>query len=98
LAARDEASAFAQRLARSADLVLAPSALGVAPVGLAFTGDPVMCRAWSLLGLPASNVPAHRVGGLPVGVQCVGLTHNDDDFLRHLSAVAAAISEKEPCP
>jgi Asp-tRNA(Asn)/Glu-tRNA(Gln) amidotransferase A subunit family amidase len=97
LAARDEALAFARRLAATADVLLAPSALGVAPIGLEFTGDPVMCRAWSLLGLPASNVPAHTCAGLPVGVQCIGLT-NDDDFLRHLSAVEAAISEQELCP
>ncbi len=98
LAARDEALACARRLASTADVLLAPSALGVAPIGLAFTGDPVMCRPWSLLGLPATNVPGHTVGGLPVGVQCVGLTPDDDSFLRHVAAVEAAISEQEPCP
>ena len=68
----EEARNHLEPLGEAIDLVLAPSALGVAPVGLASTGDPVMCRAWTLLGVPAANVPFHRRGdGLPVGVQAV---------------------------
>jgi Asp-tRNA(Asn)/Glu-tRNA(Gln) amidotransferase A subunit family amidase len=75
-----------------ADLVLTPSALGVAPVGLDFTGDPVMCRPWTLLGLPAANVPAfRRPDGLPVGVQAVGLDTDDLQYLDTLAAVEAAL-------
>jgi Asp-tRNA(Asn)/Glu-tRNA(Gln) amidotransferase A subunit family amidase len=96
LEGRREALRTLAPLSAAADLVLAPSALGVAPEGHAFTGDPVMCRPWTLLGLPAANVPAYRRGdGLPVGVQFVGLDHDDLSYLTSLALVEAALNEKE---
>ena len=96
LEAREEARRLLAPLAVAADLVLAPSALGVAPEGLAFTGDPVMCRPWTLLGLPAANVPAYRRGdGLPVGVQFVGLAADDLSFLADLALVETVLTQKE---
>jgi len=96
LEAREEARRLLAPLAVAADLVLAPSALGVAPEGLAFTGDPVMCRPWTLLGLPAANVPAYRRGdGLPVGVQLVGLAADDLSFLADLALVETVLTQKE---
>ena len=63
------------------DLLLTPSATGEAPAGLAFTGDPVFCRPWSLLGLPCVHLPlGHGANGLPVGLQLVG-RHGDDPRL-----------------
>lgn len=65
----------------SHDVLLAPSATGEAPEGLAHTGDPLFCRAWSLLGLPCVHLPfMHGPGGLPVGLQLVG-RHGDDHRL-----------------
>lgn len=96
LQARDEARALLAPLSVAADLVLTPSAPGVAPEGLASTGDPVMCRPWTLLGLPAANVPAHRRhDGLPVGVQIVGLAGNDLSYLADLALAEAALSQRE---
>ena len=96
LEAREEARRLLTPLAVAADLVLAPSALGAAPEGLAFTGDPVMCRPWTLLGLPAANVPAYRRGdGLPVGVQFVGLAADDLSFLADLALVETVLTQKE---
>lgn len=55
------------------DILLAPSAEGVAPAGLASTGDPIFSRMWSLLGNPCVHVPVARgTGGMPVGVTLVG--------------------------
>ncbi len=57
-----------------ADLVLAmPSALGVAPLGLHSTGDPIMCTLGTALDLPAINVPG-LMGphGMPLGLQLMG--------------------------
>jgi Asp-tRNA(Asn)/Glu-tRNA(Gln) amidotransferase A subunit family amidase len=55
------------------DGVLTPSATGVPPVGLEFTGDSLFCRAWTLIGAPCVSVPiAWTAGGLPVSVQVVG--------------------------
>ncbi len=57
------------------DALLVPAALGEAPLRAAgHTGDPLPCRAWTFLGVPALSVPG-LVGpaGMPVGVQLVGL-------------------------
>ncbi|MQA83559.1 MAG: amidase [Streptosporangiales bacterium] len=59
-------------LFRDVDVVLAPSVLGEAPAGLDTTGDPLLCRAWTLLGTPAVAVPGLLgADGLPLGVQVV---------------------------
>ncbi|HLX80786.1 MAG TPA: amidase [Burkholderiales bacterium] len=61
-----------------ADAVLAPCAPGEAPLGLAATGDPIFCRIWTLLGVPAMSVPCIRgPNGLPVGVQVIGRIGDD---------------------
>jgi Asp-tRNA(Asn)/Glu-tRNA(Gln) amidotransferase A subunit family amidase len=84
-------------LAATVDLVLGPSALGAAPKGLESTGDPVMCRPWTLLGLPAANVPAfRRPDGLPVGVQFAGLRRDDLSYLNQLALVEAALTHAAP--
>jgi Asp-tRNA(Asn)/Glu-tRNA(Gln) amidotransferase A subunit family amidase len=56
------------------DALLVPAALGEAPLRTeGHTGDPLLCRAWTFLGVPALSVPG-MVGpaGMPVGVQLVG--------------------------
>jgi Asp-tRNA(Asn)/Glu-tRNA(Gln) amidotransferase A subunit family amidase len=96
LTARDEALQAMVPLAATTDLVLMPSALGAAPIGLASTGDPVMCRAWTLLGLPTASVPAWRQpGGLPVGVQLAGTSRDDFSYLTYLALAEAALTHKE---
>ena len=93
LEARAEALQALVPLAAVTDLLLAPSALGVAPVGLDFTGDPVMCRPWTLLGVPAANVPAwRRPDGLPVGVQLIGTRRDDLGYLTNLALAEAALT------
>ncbi|MFN4360710.1 MAG: amidase [Hylemonella sp.] len=70
------------------DVLLTPSTTGVAPEGLAATGDPLFCRSWSLLGLPAVHLPLMRnAKGLPVGLQLVGRMGEDHKLLaaaRHI--------------
>jgi Asp-tRNA(Asn)/Glu-tRNA(Gln) amidotransferase A subunit family amidase len=64
------------------DVLLAPSTLGEAPEGLADTGDPLFCRAWSLLGLPCVHLPfTTGEHGLPVGLQLVGRRGDDHRLL-----------------
>ena len=77
------------------DAILVPSALGVPPAGLAFTGDPLLCRPFTLLGGPALALPgAWTPDGLPVGIALVGPPHTDRRVLACarwlLGAVTAA--------
>ncbi|MFH1044186.1 MAG: amidase [Pseudomonadota bacterium] len=60
------------------DVLLSPSAPGEAPAGLAATGDPIFCRMWTMLHVPAINLPC-GLGpqGLPVGVQIIGRRGDD---------------------
>jgi Asp-tRNA(Asn)/Glu-tRNA(Gln) amidotransferase A subunit family amidase len=64
------------------DIVLAPSAEGEAPSGLAATGDPIFNRMWTLLGNPCVHVPLGTgSGGMPVGVTLIGRRWSDAQTL-----------------
>jgi Asp-tRNA(Asn)/Glu-tRNA(Gln) amidotransferase A subunit family amidase len=70
-----------QLLNQSVDLIIAPSAIGEATLIKEGTGDPIFCRAWTLLGLPCINLNiASGPNGLPVGVQLIA-AYGQDDFL-----------------
>jgi amidase len=62
----------------AADVVLAPSAPGEAPKGIASTGDPIFNRPWHLLGCPMINLPFGRGdAGLPLGISVIGRPGDD---------------------
>ena len=62
------------------DVLLAPSAVGEAPVGTN-TGDSTLASPWSLMHVPTMNVPVFKgPNGLPVGAQVIG-RRNDDRAL-----------------
>jgi len=64
------------------DGVLTPSTTGVPLLGLDFTGDPVFCRVWTLIGAPCVSLPlAWTGGGLPAGLQLVGAPGRDFELL-----------------
>ncbi len=71
------------------DLWISPSAPGVAPEGLASTGDPVMNLPWTHSGLPTLNLPSgFNEDGLPYGLQVAGAWYQDEALLAwgaHLS-------------
>jgi Asp-tRNA(Asn)/Glu-tRNA(Gln) amidotransferase A subunit family amidase len=67
---------------KSFSAILTPAAMGPAPHGLAATGSPIMNGLWTYLGMPAVSLPLLQVNGLPVGVQLVGLRHDDGRLLR----------------
>ena len=70
------------------DVLLAPSAPGEAPAGLASTGDPIFSRMWTLLGNPCVGVPVGSgPSGLPIGVTVIGPRWGDGQAL----AVAAQL-------
>jgi Asp-tRNA(Asn)/Glu-tRNA(Gln) amidotransferase A subunit family amidase len=82
---RERAIAFFTQWLEGFDAVLAPSAPGPAPRGLATTGDPSCCTLWSLLGFPAINLPVGLAQRMPVGLQLAAPGGRDDSLL----AVAA---------
>ena len=91
LHAYDTASAcrsIFDRIAAPFDAVLTPSTVGVAPEGLAATGAMTFNAMWSLLHVPAINVPGLQgSNGMPVGLTLTGPRFSD----RHLLAVAASL-------
>ena len=93
--ALDLASVWSGRLAAvfaEVDFLLAPSAPGEAPEGLAGTGDPLFCRMWNLLRVPSITLPA-GVGpnGLPLGIQLIGAIGEDDRLIRDADWVWARL-------
>ena len=55
------------------DLLVTPATLGAAPAGIASSGDSLLNRNWSLLGVPALSLPnGVDPRGLPLAIQLVG--------------------------
>jgi Asp-tRNA(Asn)/Glu-tRNA(Gln) amidotransferase A subunit family amidase len=75
------------------DVLLTPSAVGEAPLGLGSTGDPAFGRIWTLLGTPCVALPwARGPAGMPVGVQLVGPRGEDPALLRHAGWIERALA------
>lgn len=63
--------ALLDQLFADVDVIVAPAVLGEPPMADS-TGDPLLCRMWTLLGTPAIAVPGLTGrAGLPVGVQVI---------------------------
>ena len=74
------------------DALLCPSAPGEAPEGVEYTGDPRFNSIWTLAHEPCVTLPAGSgSSGLPLGVQLVGLRHEDDRLLSLSAWVAASL-------
>ena len=73
---------------RDVDLILTPSAAGVAPIGLDATGSASFSAIWTVCHTPSMTLPLYRGDhDLPVGMQFVA--RRDDD--RNLFRLAAWI-------
>ena len=83
LAVGRRARALLPEVFRDIDVLLAPAATGEAPLGLDWTGDPVMNQVWSFLHTPCVSIPAERgPHGLPLGLQVIGQLDDDQRTLR----------------
>jgi Asp-tRNA(Asn)/Glu-tRNA(Gln) amidotransferase A subunit family amidase len=72
--------------------ILTLSAPGVAPEGAA-TGKPMFNSLWTLVGLPAVNLPLLTgEGGMPLGVQLVGAPGDDARLLRTANWLVSKVS------
>ncbi|MCP4934131.1 MAG: amidase [bacterium] len=68
------------------DAIITPSALGEAPLLEEGSGDPICSTIWTLAGLPCLSLPMlSSENYLPMGVQLVGFTEQDDRLLRTAS-------------
>ena len=60
------------------DILLTPSAPGIAPSGLAWTGDAIFNLLWTALHVPCVTIPAGTgPEGMPLGIQVVATRNND---------------------
>jgi Asp-tRNA(Asn)/Glu-tRNA(Gln) amidotransferase A subunit family amidase len=89
-----ECGALLPDVLRGFDALLVPAALGEAPLRAeGHTGDPLACRAWTMLGVPAVSVPGPAgPAGMPIGVQLVGLRSGEEALLGAAAWVEAALS------
>ncbi len=79
------------------DVLLAPSAVGEAPMGLTATGDPIFSRLWTLLRLPAISLPGFiGPSGMPVGVQLLAGLYEDERLLAHALWAEALMPRPAP--
>lgn len=70
-----------QDLFAPGEIILTPSAVGEAPLGLHSTGDSVFNRTWTALHVPCLTVPVtDGPHGMPLGVQFVD-PHGDESTL-----------------
>ncbi len=82
LQARLQQFADVEPLLRRVDALLTPGAPGTAPDGLTTTGDPVMQRPWTTIGVPSISLPTGLgQNGLPLAVQLVGAPLAEDRLL-----------------
>ena len=89
---RDYARDLLQSLAGDIDACITLAARGIAPVGIASTGDAIFNAPGSALRTPAISLPMLTVNGLPVGVQLLGYPGQDRD----LSALAGYVLSRPP--
>ncbi|MBO0736881.1 MAG: amidase [Alphaproteobacteria bacterium] len=74
------------------DILLAPSAVGEAPEGLASTGDARFNAIWTLAWTPCLTLPAgNGRKGLPLGIQLIGARFRDEALLDAAAWVEARL-------
>jgi Asp-tRNA(Asn)/Glu-tRNA(Gln) amidotransferase A subunit family amidase len=93
LALAQEARARLPELFADVDVLLAPAVRGEAPA-LDTTGDPLLCRQWTLLGTPTIAVPGLTgEAGLPLGVQTVASPGGDGIALGAAAVLAPLLAQ-----
>jgi Asp-tRNA(Asn)/Glu-tRNA(Gln) amidotransferase A subunit family amidase len=95
--ARDHAAlgrALIDELFAVVDVLLAPAVLGEPPT-TETTGDPLLCRMWTLLGTPAVAVPGLTgPSGLPLGVQVIAPPGRDAIALGAAALIGEHLGEQ----
>lgn len=64
------------------DALITPCVVGEAPEGISSTGDPCFQELWTALYVPTLSLPlAHGSHSMPIGVQFVGASNDDEGLL-----------------
>ncbi len=75
------------------DVLMTPAAVGEAPIGLEWTGDPMFNALWTSLHVPCVTVPAGTgPNAMPLGLQIVGRIGEDREVLAWAQWIAAALA------
>ncbi|MDA7945903.1 MAG: amidase [Hyphomicrobiaceae bacterium] len=91
--ARRGASEAIEELFAGADVLLAPSTLGEAPLIEEGTGNPLMSRAWTLLGLPSISLPCGKgPAGMPLGLQIAARPGRDGELISDAKWIEARLA------
>jgi Asp-tRNA(Asn)/Glu-tRNA(Gln) amidotransferase A subunit family amidase len=77
LARRDAVKARLAALEHVVDAMVTLSQPGIAPLGLASTGNTVFNAPASVSGGPSITLPLMAVDGMPLGFQLMGFAHGD---------------------
>jgi Asp-tRNA(Asn)/Glu-tRNA(Gln) amidotransferase A subunit family amidase len=77
LARRVALRAEFEQLASAADAFITLDALGAAPKGITYTGNPSFNVPASVLGAPALTLPVFTDEGMPLGLQLISGQHTD---------------------
>ncbi len=71
------------------DAFVTASSSGAAPLGLEHTGSRTFSVPWTLVGGPALSLPVQQVGGLPFGLQLMGLPGRDRQLFGYAQWIMA---------
>lgn len=75
----------------NANLIMTAATLTEAPTRDS-TGDPLLCRAWTILGAPSISLPiGFSPAGLPIGLQVAARPGQDDLLLEAASHIAKCL-------
>jgi Asp-tRNA(Asn)/Glu-tRNA(Gln) amidotransferase A subunit family amidase len=75
------------------DVLVAPTARGVAPKGIDDDGDPIMNLPWTHGGVPVVSLPLGSTDlGLPIGIACIGQFGRDESFLAQVAYIDDALT------
>ena len=82
LQARLQQRVEVESMLRQVDALLTPGAPGTAPKDLTISGDAVIQRPWTTIGLPSASLPTGLgQNGLPLGIQLIGAPLAEDCLL-----------------
>ena len=94
IAARDRIYADVARALDGCSAFITLSSPGIAPEGLASTGDPIFNGMWTYLGVPCVTLPLLTIDGMPCGVQLIAKRRDEGRLLAVARWVEDQVAER----